>query len=207
MSEGNIKVIAKNIITSSPYSIYLAGLYASIVTGDSMYTLFTLSAIIMGDGFNAIEKKIFKKFMGSDSVLGKRPFSCGNNDIQDSVCTGCGIFPTSGMESHIWGMPSGHAQITSLAATFWSIYVWSLYIQEKDPQKKEKAYSHAITAISIMWILSLIVWTQRVSSGCHSVPQICMGIIFGIIFGFVSYYICTLLNKDMPKMLLSNTQS
>lgn len=57
MSEGNIKVVAKNIITSSPYSIYLAGLYASIVTGDSMYALFTLSAIIMGDGFNAIEKK------------------------------------------------------------------------------------------------------------------------------------------------------
>ena len=37
MSEGNVKIVFKNIITSSPYSIYLAGLYAFIITGDSIY--------------------------------------------------------------------------------------------------------------------------------------------------------------------------
>jgi hypothetical protein len=41
MSEGNIQSIAKNIITSSPYTIYQAGILASIVTGDPKYVVFT----------------------------------------------------------------------------------------------------------------------------------------------------------------------
>ena len=34
-------------------------------------------------------------------------------------------------------MPSGHAQITSFAATYWSIYLWMKYKQEENIDVKE----------------------------------------------------------------------
>ena len=61
MSEGSFNSISKNIITSSPYTIYQAGILATIVTGDPKYILFSVFAFIMGDGFNALEKKIAKQ--------------------------------------------------------------------------------------------------------------------------------------------------
>ena len=88
MSEGNLGSIGKNLITTSPYTIYQAGLLAWLVTGDNKYGFFTLLAIVMGDGFNAIEKQIAKQMMGND-VGGERPSGCGSEDGSD--CTGCGI--------------------------------------------------------------------------------------------------------------------
>ena len=95
-------------------------------------------------------------------------------------------------------MPSGHAQITSFSSTFWSIYVWMKYIQEKDLLKKSKLKNQAIVSTVLMWSLSLVVWTQRVVSGCHSILQIIIGVICGIIFGILGYYISSLVLKDMP---------
>ena len=63
MSEGNIASIGKNIITSSPYTIYQAGILATIVSGDPKYALFTCLAFVMGDAFNAGEKILSKKII------------------------------------------------------------------------------------------------------------------------------------------------
>jgi membrane-associated phospholipid phosphatase len=180
--------ISKNIITSSPYTIYQAGILASIVTGDPKYILFSVFAFIMGDGFNALEKKIAKKIM----VGGQRPSGCGNG--QRRKCTGCGIYPSHGTKSKTWGMPSGHAQITSFAATFWTLYVWLKYKKESDPLAKNKA----IASTAIMWTLAACVWSQRVISLCHSIPQIIVGVIFGILFGVLAYFISTFIIKDLP---------
>jgi len=194
MSEGNIQSIAKNIITSSPYTIYQAGILASIVTGDPKYVVFTLFAIIMGDGFNALEKKIAKKIMGSDSSIGKRPSGCGIGNGKENECTGCGIYPSFGNKSVTWGMPSGHAQITSFAATFWTIYVWMKYKNETDIKNKQILKIKAIVSTIIMWMLSAGVWSQRVMSSCHTIFQIIVGIIFGIIFGIIAYIISKKIN-------------
>ena len=181
--------ISKNIITSSPYTIYQAGILASIVTGDPKYILFSVFAFIMGDGFNALEKKIAKKIM----VGGQRPSGCGN--VQGRKCTGCGIYPSHGTKSKTWGMPSGHAQITSFAATFWTLYVWLKYKKESGSiQTKNKA----IASTAIMWTLAACVWSQRVISLCHSIPQIIVGVIFGILFGVLAYFISTFIIKDLP---------
>ena len=195
MSEGSFNSISKNIITSSPYTIYQAGILASIVTGDPKYILFSIFAFIMGDGFNALEKKIAKKIMGNYSCLGQRPSGCGNGLRNGRrKCTGCGIYPSHGTESKTWGMPSGHAQITSFAATFWTLYVWLKYKKDPNPEAKNKA----IASTAIMWTLAVCVWSQRVISLCHSIPQIIVGVIFGILFGALAYFISTFIVKDMP---------
>jgi membrane-associated phospholipid phosphatase len=202
MSEGNIQSIGKNIITSSPYTIYQAGILASIVTGDPKYVVFTLFAIIMGDGFNALEKKIAKKIMGSDSSIGKRPSGCGLGNGKEDECTGCGIYPSFGNKSVTWGMPSGHAQITSFAATFWTIYVWMKYKNETDIEKKQILKIKAIVSTIIMWMLSAGVWCQRVMSSCHNIFQIIVGVIFGIIFGVIAYIISNFIFKNKYSMTI-----
>ena len=205
MSEGNIKTVGKNIITSSPYTIYQAGILATIVTGDYKYIFFSLLAFLMGDGFNALEKQIAKKLMGKNSEIGQRPSGCGirQANLNGAECTGCGIYPSAGSKSITWGMPSGHAQITSFASTYWTIYVWMKYIHEKDLLKKSKLKTQAISSSIIMWSLSLVVWMQRVVSKCHTVLQIITGIVFGIVFGIVGYYISSLVFKDMPVISLN----
>lgn len=205
MSEGNIKTVGKNIITSSPYTIYQAGILATIVTGDYKYIFFSLLAFLMGDGFNAVEKQIAKRLMEKNSEIGQRPSGCGvrQDNLDVGECTGCGIYPSAGSKSITWGMPSGHAQITSFASTYWTIYVWMKYIHEKDLLKKSKLKTQAISSSIIMWSLSLVVWTQRVVSKCHTVLQIIIGIVFGIVFGIVGYYISSLVFKDMPVISLN----
>lgn len=58
MSESSIKEVFKYTITSIPYTIYMSGFLASIVTGDLKYTYFSLLAILMGDIFNSVEKRL-----------------------------------------------------------------------------------------------------------------------------------------------------
>ena len=201
MSEGSFNSISKNIITSSPYTIYQAGILATIVTGDPKYVLFSVFAFIMGDGFNALEKKIAKtitkKIMGDDSRVGQRPSGCGRGK-STTECTGCGIYPSHGSESKTWGMPSGHAQITSFAATFWTLYVWLKYKNETDPDAKRLAKIKAIASTVVMWTLATGIWSQRVISSCHTISQIIVGVIAGILFGCLAYFICTFIIKDMP---------
>lgn len=125
--------------------------------------------------------------MGENSKLGMRPSGCGGK--VNNNCTGCGIYPSFGKTSRTWGMPSGHAQITSFAATYWTLYIWSKYKNEKDLKIKKELKVKAIVSTILMWCLSFLVWTQRVYSECHNIPQIIGGVIFGVLFGFLSYRI------------------
>lgn len=197
MSEG-LALIPKNILTTAPYTIYQAGLLAWIITGKPYYGFFTLLAIILGDGMNAIEKIIAKRVMGKDSTIGQRPSGCGN--LLDKNCTGCGIYPVYGKLSHTWGMPSGHAQITTFASTYWTIYVWMKYKEETNFETKQQLKKKAIITSLSLWILSFAVWFQRVYSGCHNILQIITGIVIGMLLGYLGYWFSTLLFKDLPKI-------
>ena len=204
MSEGNIASIGKNIITRSPYTIYQAGILATIVSGDPKYALFTCLAFVMGDAFNAGEKILSKKMLGEDSSYGKRPDGCGNGYSDSELnCSGCGIYP-SNKKSVTWGMPSGHAQITSFAASYWTIYLWMKYLNETDIEAKKIAKNHAIVSTAIMWVLAACVWSQRVISRCHSILQIIVGVLIGTILGCFGYFISTVAIKEMPKIVFSS---
>ena len=187
MSENKINVVIKNTATSMPYTIYLSAILASLVSGDYKFVLFAAFALLFGDGANALEKQIFK-FASNESDWGKRPQGCGIRDSQKGTCTGCGIYPEFGKTSSTWGMPSGHAQITAFAATFWTLYI--LAKQKDDPK------SSIISRIIVIWLIALAVWIQRIYSRCHSIPQILVGASFGAGFGVLSYYICNKINKE-----------
>lgn len=185
--------IAGNLLTSSPYTVYQAGILGWLISGDHTCAMFTLCAIVFGDGFNALEKLAARKLMGSGSKIGRRPSGCGRPLESNIPCKGCGIYPRSdGGQSHTFGFPSGHSQILTLAATFWTIYL-VLKLNEKS---QNKAFS--VTAIVILWVLAIGIMIQRVYSRCHSVLQVVVGSLIGAGFGVLSYYLTSLAVSGTP---------
>ena len=42
--------------------------------------------------------------------------------------------------------------------------------------------------ITLLWGLNISVMYQRVNAGCHTLLQVIVGDLFGILFGILSYY-------------------
>ena len=185
MSKEKVGLVLKNTLTSMPYTIYVASLLAFLITGDNKYGLFFIFAILLGDGANMLEKKLFK-MISKQAEYGKRPSGCGTRN--GKVCTGCGIYSNPLKSSKTWGMPSGHTQITALAATFWTPYLIG--------KNKDKKIKRLEFRIILLWVVAIMVWIQRIYSRCHSLFQVGSGAVIGIGFGILSYYLCRKINKD-----------
>jgi len=178
MSE-QITTVPRNIARSSPYTIYLSGLLVSIVTGKPLGAIFSLCAIIFGDGLNFILKFIFKK-IGPNKTSWMRP---------SPPSDGCGIFSTCNAQgSHTWGMPSGHSQIISFAASFWILYLW---------RKSRTSLAWSIIGTIIISILAILIMYSRIAEGCHNLEQILVGSLFGTILGASCYFI---LERNKPQL-------
>lgn len=76
-----------------------------------------------------------------------------------------------------FGMPSGHAQVALITATFWTLYLYNTY--DWDIQNE--------FAIVILWMICLSVAYSRVHLNCHTIEQVIFGGLLGIIFGSLGY--------------------
>jgi len=154
-----------------------------------------MSAIVFGELFNYAEKLGFKAMLGDDA---KRPASC---DPSADTCVGCGVYPVVRAEDDPFGMPSGHAQILTFAATFWTIYLVLRYraIIRDSTKDASDVVLHTILSIIIMWGIVVAVCTRIVISKCHTVGQVAVGASFGVVFGFLAYFIATKVYKDLPR--------
>jgi len=91
---------------------------------------------------------------------------------------GCGIIPfVVGNNKVEIGMPSGHSQIMSLIATFWILYLF----------KTNNKYKIWIMLLLLI-IVGLVNWS-RIAINCHTVLQVIVGNIVGIIFGIIAFII------------------
>ncbi len=168
MEKQELAHLFKNIITSSPYTIHQTALLSWLISGDSLYgKFFALS--VSNELLNVMEKWAMRRM--APSKWGKRPNGCGTN------MEGCGIFPSNGKCSTSWGMPSGHAQITSCAAMFWTLHIL------KQRQLSRIGKEHAV--VVVLWLLVCVVCSQRVHSQCHSVPQVVCGVLVGSLVGYI----------------------
>ena len=162
--------------------MYQLALFAYIFTGNDVYGLFFILALIFGQITNQVAKRMFRKIW--ESTWGSRPSGCGTKTGEN--CTGCSMYPFPGKMSETWGMPSGHAQSMTLAATF-----FTLYFIGKEPSGKNLKMK-----IILLWIIALSVSFQRVYSKCHSGLQVIVGIGFGIGFGILSYYVARKIRRN-----------
>jgi len=163
--------IPLNIAKASPFLISVVCILVLLVKNDKWVLYFLISYILLAECMNHLEKMAFRKLL-SDSQPWIRP---------NPPLTGCSLFDDcSGSGSKTFGFPSGHAQTTTFAAVFWSLYV----CRHTDVTLAEK-----IVRITIAWILAGLVWYSRVSIGCHNWTQICGGIFFGLLFGVGSFFL------------------
>ena len=168
MSESFV-TIPRNLAQASPYFISVAALCALLLTNNKWCSWFLVTYIVLGEGLNHLEKFAFKKALDPvDPWIRPNPPQ-----------SGCGIFnECSANGSKTFGFPSGHAQTTTFAAMFWSLYIY----RQTKWSKTEKCLK-----IALLWILAGLVWYSRVAIGCHNWTQIAGGIAFGATLGAGSY--------------------
>ena len=113
-----------------------------LISNNKWVLYFSIAYVLLAECMNHLEKMIFKKLL-SDSEPWTRP---------NPSLTGCSLFDDcTGSGSKTFGFPSGHAQTTTFAAIFWSLYVF----RQTDMTLVEK-----IVRVSIAWILAGIVVYQ-----------------------------------------------
>ena len=197
MSEAKPKIIFDNLLVTMPYVIYVSSFLSGIVANNYEILYFTLYVMIFGDGLNAITKKLLKKSKLIPDKLGLRPSGCGGKKV-GNMCRGCGIFPSfkDSVGSRTFGFPSGHAQITSLAATFWIIYLLKKNKNTRNQHTHNVNRHNHYVSILLIIIVYLLVCRQRIKSKCHNLFQIVGGSIYGCILGIAGYYLC---HKIAPK--------
>ena len=185
--------LLKMILVLTPIIYNILLILLSIFNKNIDYIFMLISYWIFGELFNYYEKLFFRKIQGENSKIGKRPNPLGTKfgDKYD----GCNIpidiekpwrFKLYTEEeiknkNTTWGFPSGHSQDSSYVSTILSLYLYNKKI------RFNKIY------IILLWIVNLLVMYQRVDAGCHTILQVIIGDIIGIMLGIFSYY--KILNK------------
>ena len=188
------------------FFIFIPFIYGLIILGLSIrkpeLLLVFVNYILFGKISSKYEKILFKSIFGKNSKIVKRPNPLGKEIFKGKYdkCT----IPINKLKpwklklvdkdyfkddknNPSFGFPSGHAQESSFIATF-----FTLYCLNKDIKYK---YIYII----VLWIINILTIHQRVRIGCHTILQVIVGDLFGIILGSLSYYICHLiLPKKFP---------
>jgi membrane-associated phospholipid phosphatase len=114
--------------------------------------------------------------LGSHVESFHRPSGVGNGD-------GCGIYGQCANFKQTWGMPSGHAQMMAIFATFWIAYLVTYF----------EMTAVVIVSIIIILIISILVIWSRLYIRCHNLLQVTVGSILGVPLGYLLFYIYTLI--------------
>ena len=125
----------------------------------------TLSNII-NKYLKFICKDMYKKYPNIKNFLGKgeRP--------KNAINCGCFIDPNNpAKKSTSFGAPSGHAQIMFTIATFISLSL------------NNKLYS------ILLYLLAVYGGYTRIMMNCHTLSQVIMGAIFGVIIGYLCFIV------------------
>ncbi len=162
-----------NLAIIYPILITFASVFYSLISDNPVGIYFALGNIIFGFSGNIFFKKIFK-MIDPKCKLFQRP---------NPPKWGCGQFLNYEMYSihNNFGMPSGHAQIAVLAATFWILYLL-------DRPLNRATY----LTISILIAMTVIVVYSRIYIGCHNILQVVVGSFIGLVLGILLYRIWTL---------------
>ena len=170
------------ILQASPVIIYTGALSTYILTGWKLPLVFIVGAMIFSSFTNPLLKKFFESTFG-DLECFKRP---------NPPAEGCGIFPDVDMPgSKTFGMPSGHVQLLTFTATFWSLYLIQSTIGSSTSGSSNGESNELLLRLAFLWLSAIAVAYHRIESGCHNLIQCVVGGLFGIFFGVLFYFLIT----------------
>jgi len=171
----------------------------ALIEWSPAWLMVTLVLFMLGLVMNLAFKFIFVHFApqwamsrpdvcGGPTVLMQRQRAKGSTrTVPVELCSMCGVLPEyvnkNGIRvkrpksSFACGMPSGHVQLATLAAVWWTCTM----------AHRSRALSqwHTVITCGVMWLWAALVAWQRVSSRCHSVAQVIVGGSLGALLGVI----------------------
>lgn len=150
---------------SLPFTSILFSLLISILFQNKIsFIIFIL--LILDNSLNKIFKKIFKKYIPLDGPRPKGAKNCGCYIDLNNI--------NKLSISH--GMPSGHTQNIFFLTTFLTLYFKSTF------------------KTLLLGIIAFYGGYLRIKFGCHTIKQVIIGGLFGILLASISYF---LLKKNL----------
>ena len=165
-------IIADGFTRAYPMFIVIYSLMNGLLNNSKENIVFC-GILMISDMLNNILKRyIFAPLMGKGYRvpllgIGTRPPNSKNS----------GLFK-DGTLSNTYGMPSGHAQISWLFATYWSLKIWN---------DKRGAPSKIISIMVLCFFATMVTYSRVYWAKCHTVQQVVVGSVVGIILGNISY--------------------
>lgn len=167
-------------------------LYAMMIPGFN--AIYLVALVLITNGFNALLKygvmKPLYKLSGGNQIFllgsGSRP----------SGATSC-QFSIDGKKATSFGMPSGHSQIAWTMGTYLICRLVSRFINNLN-QKQGNNTAVASIILDDIWIfISIAVilgacifisYSRVYIEGCHTIQQVSVGGVVGIVLGFLAFY-------------------
>ena len=169
-------------------------LYAMMIPGFNSFYLVIL--VILTTLFNAflkyaVMKPLYKLSGGNDLFLlgsGSRP----------SGAMSC-KFALDGKKATSFGMPSGHSQIAWTIGTYLICRLINRFIDNVNQNSKQNNNTKLASLILdniwifisisvILGIMIFISYSRVYIEGCHTIQQVSVGGIIGVILGFIAFY-------------------
>ena len=141
---------------------------------------------------NLIIKSFFKRLYGYLKVkrlpilgIGERPSGICNNNMD------YGYFNEylNIKEAKMFGMPSGHSQSAWFMFTFLVLYLIDKYKSSKSGYQLKLIKKWIMYTIIFLLMITIFISYSRVKVNCHTIEQVILGGVLGIIFGFIFYKI------------------
>lgn len=134
--------------------------------------------------FKKMSKLLYNLFnVSSLPILG-----LGNRPPNANSCA----FILDNSKSTSFGMPSGHSQTAWTVATYLIFKIINNFYNNKNKNKKN------VTVIDYIWLLLscfivlstaiYISYSRVYIEGCHTIQQVTIGGLIGILFGYLIYY-------------------
>lgn len=180
--------------TSAKYFLIYAFIYGLFSMN---YYLLLLSIFGLTNGIlNFVFKKGFEFLYNklkakSLPILGRGQRPVGFKNCSD--VPSCETIPSA----FAFGMPSGHAQNAWFVFIFVALYLNDLIEKKKKTtdSSNKKLYYNLWLAFAIIFgvIISGYITYSRVAVGCHTIQQVTVGGILGLLFGTGSYFLSKLI--------------
>lgn len=157
-----------------------------------LYPIFAFINLIINQTLKHISRYVYDKFnMKSLPLLGlggrpKGALNCGAIPYQKGYTT----------KSTSFGMPSGHSQNAWFLFGFMLLYLINNYKKEKKDTKSKILFGLSIT---VLFIIALAVSISRVYVNCHTVQQVTIGGIIGLILGSLAYLLTKYIIQKIEK--------
>jgi membrane-associated phospholipid phosphatase len=166
-------VLIDGFVRAYPMFIVIYSLMEGLLNNNEKNLLLGV-ILLISDFFNQFLKNyIFLPLIGKENKIpifgyGRRPKNSKNS----------GLFKDGSMATS-YGMPSGHAQISWLFTTYWILKI------RNNQQRSD--ISKIVSITILVFLASMVTYSRVYWAKCHTIQQILIGMVVGIILGYIVY--------------------